>query len=501
MTDDLTARARLRDAAIALIAAGEKPTARSVAARANVSIGLIRHHFGTMDGLLLTCDEHVATLIRNAKNDAIRGPIPNVLEVLRETGQDNVLGYLAHRLTDSSTAIDALVDQLADDAADYMRRAIDADLLTPVPNVAAAARMLTIYSLGSLVLGRHLKRLLDVDIAAEDIAAEPGVRDYVQVQLTLFASLFTPHATPAGGATRKKGERAMNAIEVKELRKKYGSFEALKGIDLKVRTGEIFGFLGPNGAGKSTTIRILLDEIRATGGTARLLGLDSRCDAVEIHRRLGYLPSDLSLYPAMTGAQTLRFFARLRGGVDQDYIDELRQRFDANLDKRVGELSSGNRQKVGLIAALMHKPELIIMDEPNAGLDPLVQHEFHQVLREIVAEGRTVFLSSHTLSEVQQVADRVGIIRAGRLVAVENVADLRSVRRVDLLLDRDADPGDFIDISGARDVTVDGPRVRMAFDGELGTLLDALGDHRVVDLTAHDADLEEIFLAFYQEQS
>ena len=174
MTDDLTARARLRDSAVALIATGEKPTARSVAARANVSIGLIRHHFGTMDGLLLTCDEHVATLIRNAKNDAIRGPIPNVLEVLRETGQDNVLGYLAHRLTDSSTAIDA-------------------DLLTPIPNVAAAARMLTIYSLGSLVLSRHLKRLLDVDIAAEDIAAEPGIRDYVQVQLTLFASLFTPH--------------------------------------------------------------------------------------------------------------------------------------------------------------------------------------------------------------------------------------------------------------------------------------------------------------------
>lgn len=203
----------------------------------------------------------------------------------------------------------------------------------------------------------------------------------------------------------------------------------------------------------------------------------------------------------MTGAQTLRFFARLRGGVDWNHVDELRQRFDANLDKRVGELSSGNRQKVGLIAALMHKPELIIMDEPNAGLDPLVQHEFHQVLREIVAEGRTVFLSSHTLSEVQQVADRVGIIRAGRLVAVENVADLRSVRRVDLLLDRDADPRDFVRISGARDVTVDGPRVRMAFDGELGTLLDSLGGRRVVDLTAHDADLEEIFLAFYQEQS
>ena len=146
-----------------------------------------------MDGLLLTCDEHVATLIRNAKNDAIRGPMPNVLEALRETGQNNILGYLAHRLTESSAAIDALVDQLADDAADYIRRAIDAGLLTLIPDVPVAARMLTIYSLGSLVLGRHLKRLLDIDIAAEDIAAEPGVRNYVQAQLTLFASLFTPH--------------------------------------------------------------------------------------------------------------------------------------------------------------------------------------------------------------------------------------------------------------------------------------------------------------------
>ena len=284
---------------------------------------------------------------------------------------------------------------------------------------------------------------------------------------------------------------AIQAIEIQGLRKKYGSFEALKGIDLEVHTGEIFGFLGPNGAGKSTTIRILLDEIRATAGTARLLGLDSRRDAVAIHRRLGYLPSDLALYPTMTGAQTLRFFARLRGGIDWSYVEVLRQRFDANLDKRVGELSSGNRQKVGLIAALMHKPELIIMDEPNAGLDPLVQHEFHQVLQEVTAE----------LSEVQEVADRVAIIRAGSLVAVESVTDLRAVRRVDLVLDRHADPRDFDDVPGAHDVAVTGARVSLAFDGELGTLLDSLADYRIVDMTAHDADLEEVFLAYYREQS
>ena len=191
MTDDLTARARLRDATIALIAGGDKPTARSVASKAGVSIGLIRHHFGTMDGLLLACDEHIATLIRDAKNDAIRGPLPNVLETLREAGQDNILSYLAHRLTESTPGIDALVDQLAD-AASYIQRAIDADLMNPVPNVPVAARMLTIYSLGSLVLAPHLKRLLNIDITADNLIAEPGVTDYVQVQLSLFSSLFTP---------------------------------------------------------------------------------------------------------------------------------------------------------------------------------------------------------------------------------------------------------------------------------------------------------------------
>lgn len=294
----------------------------------------------------------------------------------------------------------------------------------------------------------------------------------------------------------------MSAIRTHELTKRYGSFTALKGIDLEVGTGEVFGFLGPNGAGKSTTIRILLDEIRATLGTAHIFGLDSRRDAVAIHRRLGYLPSDLALYPKLTGAQTLRFFGRLHGGVDWPYINQLRERLDANLGKRVGELSSGNRQKVGLMAALMHQPELLIMDEPNTGLDPLVQHEFHQMLRETAAEGRTVFLSSHTLSEVQRVADRVGIIRRGQLVAIENVADLRAMRRVELVLDRDAEPHDFTGIPGAHDVTVHENTAQLAFDGELGSLLHAVtATYGIVDLASRDADLEEIFLAFYEEQA
>lgn len=293
----------------------------------------------------------------------------------------------------------------------------------------------------------------------------------------------------------------MTAIQIQGLVKHYGKFEALKGIDLDVHTGEVFGFLGPNGAGKSTTIRILLDEIRATTGTATLLGLDSRKDAVEVHRRIGYLPSDLALYPKMTGRDVLRFFAKLRGGVDWSFVDALAKRLDANLDKRTGELSTGNRQKVGLIAAFMHQPELLIMDEPNAGLDPLVQHEFHQLVRETVDDGRTVFLSSHTLSEVQRVADRVGIIRHGEMVAVEQVDNLRSVRRIGLLLDRDAVEADFSGFEGARDVQVDERRVHLSFDGEVGDLLRFVGErYQIIDMSASEADLEEIFLTFYQDE-
>lgn len=215
----------------------------------------------------------------------------------------------------------------------------------------------------------------------------------------------------------------MLAIEIHQLVKNYGRVPALTGISLGVRQGEVFGFIGPNGAGKSTTIRILLDEVRADSGSARVFDLDSHHDALEIHQRTGYLPAELALPPKMTGRQVLSFFARLRGGVDWKYVDELESRFDAELDRRTEALSTGNRQKLGIIAAFMHQPELLILDEPITGLDPLVQRQFHQLVRETADQGRTVFLSSHTLSEVQRVADRVGIIRRGELVAIEDVSE------------------------------------------------------------------------------
>ena len=222
------------------------------------------------------------------------------------------------------------------------------------------------------------------------------------------------------------------AIQAEGLTKHYGDVRALVDLDLDVYSGEVFGFLGPNGAGKTTMIRTILDEIRPTAGTALILGMDSHESSVEIRNHIGYVPGDLTMYPNLTGKDTLTYFANLRGGVDWGHVDTLAERLDADLTKKIGDLSTGNRQKVGLIQAFMNEPEVLIMDEPSTGLDPLVQREFQSMMREAVAGGSTVFLSSHTLSEVQRVADRVGIIREGKLVVVETVADLRSkaIRRV-----------------------------------------------------------------------
>jgi ABC-2 type transport system ATP-binding protein len=228
-----------------------------------------------------------------------------------------------------------------------------------------------------------------------------------------------------------------SAIRTEKLTKHYGEFPALVDLDLDVRVAEVFGFLGPNGAGKTTTIRTMLDLIRPTRGRAWIAGLDTHKHAVEIRRHIGYLPSDLTMYPKLTGRDTLTYFANLRGGVDWSLVDAIAERLDADLSKKVGDLSGGNRQKVGIIQAFMNRPDVLLMDEPSSGLDPLVQREFQAMMREVVADGRTVFLSSHTLSEVQRVADRVGIIRHGHLVDVESVHDLRSkaIRRVELTFD------------------------------------------------------------------
>ncbi len=216
------------------------------------------------------------------------------------------------------------------------------------------------------------------------------------------------------------------AIETHQLTKRYGTARGIEELDLRVDAGVVFGFLGPNGAGKSTTIRTLLDFQRPTSGSATLLGLDSSRDSVAIRRRVGYLPGDLHLFDRMTGGQHLAWFSRARGGHDEQLTDSLVERFGIAMDRPVRDLSKGNRQKVGLLLAFMHAPELLILDEPTSGLDPLMQAEFEQLVRETTQAGRTVLLSSHSLAEVQQVADRVAIIREGRLVVSDTVDRLRA---------------------------------------------------------------------------
>jgi ABC-2 type transport system ATP-binding protein len=291
-------------------------------------------------------------------------------------------------------------------------------------------------------------------------------------------------------------------IVARGLTKHFGEVRALEDLDLTVEGGEIFGFLGPNGAGKTTMIRTILDELRPTAGSASILGFDTHADSVEIRRHIGYLPSDVAMYPELTGRDTLTYFANLRGGVDWDYVAVLAERLKADLEGKVGNLSSGNRQKVGLIQALMNRPQLVIMDEPSAGLDPLVQTELHALLAELAGEGRSVFLSSHTLSEVQRVAHRVGIIRRGRLVALESLAELRSkaMRRIEVRFGGPVDAGTFAGLDGVREATVEGDLATLAFDGRMADLLALLaGRHDVLDIETREADLEEIFLNYYRD--
>jgi len=283
------------------------------------------------------------------------------------------------------------------------------------------------------------------------------------------------------------------------LTKFYGKQRGVIDLTLDVKQGEVFGCLGPNGAGKTTTIRTMLDFIRPTRGRAALFGLDSRTHSREIHERIGYVPGELALYDNMTGAQFLRYMANLRGGVGWKTVDTLAQRLGADLARPLKALSHGNKRKIVLIQAFMHKPELIILDEPTSGLDPLMQQEFYRMVAEVKADGRTVFLSSHILPEVERVCDRVGIIREGKLIAVENISTLkeRALRGLEIHFARPVPPDAFAHIAGVRDLTVENSTLRCTVAGSLDALIKAVAQFEVVNVLSHEPNLEDIFLNFY----
>jgi ABC-2 type transport system ATP-binding protein len=290
-----------------------------------------------------------------------------------------------------------------------------------------------------------------------------------------------------------------SVIRTEKLTKSYGSHRGIVDVDLEVQHGEVFGFLGPNGAGKTTTIRILLDLIRPTSGKAFVFDVDSSADPVAIHRRVGYLPGEFTLYDRLTGAQTLEYFGNLRGGVDPAYRAELVERFELDTSRRYREYSKGNKQKVGLVVALQHKPELLILDEPTSGLDPLVQQTFFNLVREQVKDGSTVFLSSHILSEVEKTCDRVAIIRDGRIVRLGRVDALRDLahHQVEMRFAGGPPAGEFEKLEGVSDVEVTDHTIRLRVLGPITSVVQTAARLGVVDFLSREPSLEETFLAQY----
>jgi ABC-2 type transport system ATP-binding protein len=284
------------------------------------------------------------------------------------------------------------------------------------------------------------------------------------------------------------------------LTKRFGTVEALRELDLEVERGEVFGYLGPNGAGKTTTIRLLLDFIRPTSGRVEVLGgtgADPR-----VRRRIGYLPAELPIDPRWTAQDLIDFYGKLRGGVDPGWVEVLLGRFDLDPRRRVGELSTGNRRKVGIVQAVIHRPELLVLDEPSSGLDPLLQYEFQRLVRELTEEGTTVFLSSHVLPEVEALAGRVAILRRGELVTVAGVEQLRQQarQRIELRLARPADATRFSGVPGVVEAQTDDTRIRLVVEGPVGPALEAAAGLEVQRIVTHEADLEDVFLSYYQEQ-
>ena len=289
-------------------------------------------------------------------------------------------------------------------------------------------------------------------------------------------------------------------ISTTDLTKFYGRHRGISGVSLDINEGEVFGLLGPNGAGKTTCIRIFLDFIRPTSGSATILGMDSRSESVEIRRNVGYLPGDFITYEKLTAEELLQYFANLRGGHLRK-AKVLAERFDLDLSRKIGELSRGNRQKVGLVQAFMSDPKLLILDEPTTGLDPLLQQEFHTLVLEEVEAGKTLFVSSHVLPEVEVICDRVGIIREGSIVAVEEVATLRkqTVTKIEIEFGQAISKAEFEGVDGVSEVTIKDHHLSCNVTGSVDSLIKLAARYTVVNIQSGHPALEEVFLTYYSQ--
>lgn len=289
-------------------------------------------------------------------------------------------------------------------------------------------------------------------------------------------------------------------IRTEGLTKYYGKQRGVENLALEVHRGEVFGFLGPNGAGKTTTIRLLLDLIRPTQGRVEVLGMDAHAQGVAIRERVGYLPGELSLYDKLTGSEFLQYMGNLRGGVDWKYVRSLAERLECDLRQRIRTLSRGNKQKLGILQAFAHRPELLVLDEPTSGLDPLMQHEFHRLVRELHGEGTTFFISSHNLAEVERMCDRVGIVRTGSMVAVDEIENLkaRALRKLEIHFASPVPLDTFHNLPGVKDVRIENRTLNCSLVGSMDAVIKAAARFEVLNVISPEVSLEEIFIEYYQ---
>jgi len=290
-------------------------------------------------------------------------------------------------------------------------------------------------------------------------------------------------------------------IKTENLTKTFGKIKAVDKLSLEVKEGEVFGFLGPNGAGKTTTIRLLLDFIRPNSGNASIFGLDCQKNSLEIKKNIGYLAGDVRLYDQYSGEYLTKFLASLNGGLHKEWVNGLTRRFEIDMSRKVSDLSKGNKQKIGVLQALANKPKLLILDEPTSGLDPLMQVEFYKLMKELKKEGTTIFMSSHVLSEVEKVCDRVGILKKGRLIALKNIEELQreKARIVNIYFKETYRPEDF-KLEGVEIQEADKNHIHLILRGEIDPLIRVMTKYRLRDVSFIEPDLEEVFLRYYEEK-
>lgn len=293
---------------------------------------------------------------------------------------------------------------------------------------------------------------------------------------------------------------ANSIISFKNVTKRYGKSRGITSVSMDVKAGEVFGFLGPNGAGKTTSISLMVDLLRPTAGKIQIFGLDSTADSLAIHKNIGFLMDDMALDKGLTGWQQLEYFGNLRGNFNKKYVRELASRFSCKLNVKFKNLSRGNRQKVGLISALMHEPDLLILDEPTSGLDPLIQAEFNKIILERKEQGKTAFISSHILSEVQELCDRVAFIREGEIISIKGLEEIGkdAPSQIHIHTQDKNLPAQLKKLKGTQDIRHTGNGITLTYTGDINELLSLLGKHKLLHLTVHDADLETMFMKYYE---